>query len=305
MSARYLYDLSCKHSCLLTCQEQDGFSNVLRLNQLAHWNDGDCVEINLNGQYYETTNQPDINGTGPNATPEYTKTVYVKYNDAVYSDNTCTTPFDPNDLVMPEYDGHEFISFNVNKAGGSLALIQYNAFTSYAKTAIFTQQNSAGVPTWWAKWEHIVKYSCGDGTGTLSVQTRSIGLNASTSSIQSVVGTNCTKPGYVFDSWNCTYDSDGTPVGSTYDQSTTATCVPIWTEGTYAVSLNDARVLNPNQPSYWIAADTNANPRKIYQKYTIGWYTDSAATTPFESYFAYLYLVVLLFDLAITKQCFH
>ena len=41
MPAGYFYYLSGKHSRLLTCQEQDSFSDVLRLYQFPHWDQRD------------------------------------------------------------------------------------------------------------------------------------------------------------------------------------------------------------------------------------------------------------------------
>lgn len=112
----------------------------------AQWS-ANCMQKTLDGRYFLSYDSPDNSGTGPND-PNYTYTLYIKYNDGAYSDANCTTPLAAGDITYPVYDGFTFRGFYDSKAGYTWQNISVSgntkSFTAHAKTSITS--------TWYAKW---------------------------------------------------------------------------------------------------------------------------------------------------------
>ena len=196
------------------------------------------------------------------------KKVYYKYGRGWYTDDRCTTPATAAlGTSKPTKAGYNYVTYNYKDADSTKTIVT-NTLMVNNEIGIFDSEIETGT-TAYAKWDpykYQIAYNCNNGNGTMANSEHVYGT------AKNLTENACTRPGYDYQGWatsassttvaytnkasvNILPDSDGAII----------TLYAVWKQHIYNITLNKG--------------GGSGGTNNIYEKYNVGWYSNSGATT--------------------------
>ena len=183
-----------------------------------------------------------------------------KYSVGYYSDAEATIKI--TSIEVPTREGYIFGGYYTEKNGGGTQVV--NASGGITTGATYYKADTTIYAKWTAK-TYTVTYNANGGTGAPDPQTKTHGHDLTLSNKVP------TRTGYEFDGWNTQANGNGTSYspGGKYSENANVTLYAQWTPSIYKITCDKQ--------------SGSGGTAAFYEKYNVGYYSDSKATTKITS----------------------